>query len=114
MDAAPAAVEPLLDVLLQRFRVQAHYLRRHCWLDAPPLLDRLKGLPPVPLRMLHGKRDRICPGNGAVAVQRKVPSAQLLWIEGAGHAPTHPAMVAAMVSALDAWAGSGSFGAVLR
>ena len=114
IEAAPATAEPPLDVLLQRFRLQAHYLRHRCWLDTPPLLDRLVGLPSVPLRVLHGTRDRICPPGGATALQRRWPLAQLLWVDGAGHAPTHPAMVAAMVSSLDAWAGSESFGSPER
>lgn len=109
--AEPALSGAPLDVLLQRYRVQAHYLRHLCWLEAPPLLDRLDGLPQVPLRLLHGTLDRICKPSGAMAVQHRLPAAEVQWVEGAGHAPTHPAMAAALVSALDAWASEGSFGA---
>ena len=110
MDSAPATAEPPVELLLQRYRVQAHYLRHQCWLDTSPLLDRLGGLPAVPLRLLHGARDRICPPEGATELQRRWPAAQLMRIDGAGHAPTHPAMLSAMVSSLDAWAESGAFG----
>lgn len=108
--ASPGPVEPPLASLLQRYRVQAHYLRHGCWLDdSPALLDRLAGLPPVPLRLLHGTQDRICPPACASALQQRWPSAQLRWVDGAGHAPTDPAMVAAMRASLDAWASSRSF-----
>lgn len=110
MGSAPAVAEPPLQPLLQRYRVQAHYLRHQCWLDTPPLLDRLSGLPAVPLRLLHGTRDRICPPEGAAQLQRRWPAAQLMWIEGAGHAPTHAEMAGAMVSSLDTWVDSGAFG----
>jgi len=110
MDSEPATAEPPVELLLQRYRVQAHYLLHRCWLDTSPLLDRLGGLPAVPLRLLHGTRDRICPPEGAAALKRRWPAAQLMWIAGAGHAPTHPAMLGAMVSSLDAWAESGAFG----
>lgn len=109
MDAAPAAAEPALDALLQRYRVQAHYLRHSCWLADPPLLDRLHRVPSVPLRMLHGSCDRICPIAGARAAAARLPSAQWLEVGGAGHSPIHPAMVAAMVSSLDHWSRSGRF-----
>ena len=112
--ASPGPVEPTLAPLLQRYRVQAHYLRQGCWLDGSmgllDRLDRLVGLPNVPLRLLHGTQDRICPPAGALALQQRWPAAQLQWVDGAGHAPTHPAMVAAMRTSLDAWAANGSFG----
>lgn len=109
--ASPGPVEPPLALVLQRYRVQAHYLRHGCWLDdSPALLDRLAGLPPVPLRLLHGTQDRICPPAGASALKQRWPATQLQWVDGAGHAPTHPAMVAAMRASLDMWAGSRSFG----
>ena len=107
----PPSAEPPLPALLQRYRVQAHYLRHGCWLDAPPLLDRLQALAPRPLLLLHGALDRVCPPAGALALRRRLPWARLRIVEGAGHAPTHPAMAAAMVRALDAWAaGDASFG----
>ena len=109
--ASPTPVEPPLALLLQRYRVQAHYLRHGCWLDdGAAVLDRLAGLPNVPLRLLHGTQDRICPPAGALALQQRWPAAQLRWVDGAGHAPTHPAMVAAMRSSLDTWVRSGLFG----
>lgn len=109
MDSAPAAAEPPLDALLQRYRIQAHYLRHSCWLTEPPLLDRLHRVPAVPLRMLHGSGDRICPIAGARAAAARLPLAQWIEVSGAGHSPTHPAMVSAMVSSLDNWSRSGRF-----
>ena len=96
--------------LCARYRVQAHYLRHGCWLDRRPLLERLTGLPPVPTLLLHGELDRICPWPGALAVQAAAPHAVLRRIDAAGHAPTHPALVAAMVRALDHFAECGHFG----
>ena len=79
--------------------MQAHYLAHGCWLQAPPLLDRLHALPSVPTTILHGTHDRICPPDGAQALHDRLPHARLHWIDGAGHDPTHPGMVTAMVEA---------------
>jgi proline iminopeptidase len=109
---AQAPVEPegdALDALVDRYRVQSHYLQHGCWLDKPTLLQRCASVPPVPTLLLHGGADRICRPDGAVAVQLALPRAQLLWIDGAGHDPTHPAMAAAMRAALSRYATAGDF-----
>jgi proline iminopeptidase len=98
-----------LQALIDRYRVQSHYLRQRCWLDTPPLLDRCSALPRVPTAILHGAVDRICPPDGARALHQRVPHSTLRLVDGAGHDPTHPAMVAAMVAALDAYAECGRF-----
>lgn len=98
-----------LRALIDRYRVQSHYLRHRCWLDTPPLLERCAALPRVPIAILHGTRDRICPPDGARELHRRVPHSRLTLVEGVGHDPTHPAMVAAMVQALDAYAECGRF-----
>ena len=98
-----------LDALVLRYRIQAHYLRHGCWLDAPPLLERCAGLPHVPTLLLHGSRDRVCPPAGAAALHARLPHAVLRWVNGAGHDPTHPAMASAMVQALDAYVRCGTF-----
>lgn len=99
-----------LDALVDRYRVQSHYLLHRCWLDAPPLLDRLAALPRVPTLLLHSRDDRICAPHGAQAVHGRIAHSQLQWVDGAGHDPAHPAMASAMVAALDGYARHGHFG----
>jgi proline iminopeptidase len=94
---------------LDRYRVQSHFLAHGCWLGDRPLVDRCAGLPAVPTLLLHGRGDRVCPPEGAQALQHALPHAALRWIDGAGHDPAHPAMVAATVQALDRFAASGRF-----
>lgn len=97
---------------VDRLRVQAHYLRHGCWLQSPTLLERCEAIPRVPTQLLHARDDHVCPAEGAIALQRRLPHAALAWVEHAGHDPAHPAMVAAMVAALDRYAARGDFGAV--
>jgi proline iminopeptidase len=105
--SSPSA--PDADALLARYRIQSHYLQHGCWLNDPPLLQRCEALPRVPTLLLHGRDDRICAPEAAQALHAVAPHATLRWIEGAGHDPTHPAMVAAMVDALDTYACQRSF-----
>jgi proline iminopeptidase len=104
---------PQPESLRARYRVQAHYLRHACWLDDPPLLERLHALPRVPTLLLHGTLDRVCPPEGSRLARERIAHARLQWVEGAGHAPTHPAMAAAMVQALDGYAVQRDFDAAV-
>lgn len=108
-DAAPDHAG--LDALVDRYRVQSHYLLHRCWLDDPPLLERLSRLPRVPTLLLHARDDRVCPPQGAAAVHARIAHSRLQWIDDAGHDPAHPAMARAMVEALDGFARHGDFAA---
>jgi proline iminopeptidase len=98
--AEPTAAE--LDALVMRYRIQSHYLAQGCFL-AQPLAETAAALAPVPTLLLHGTADRVCPPEGALALQRAMPHARLRWIEAAGHDPAHPGMAAAMTHALAHW-----------
>lgn len=108
------APEPQGDALaaqVDRLRVQAHYLRHGCWLQSPSLLERCEAVPRVPTQLIHARDDRVCPPEGALALQRRLPHATLQWVDHAGHDAGHPAMVAAVVGALAGYAERGRFGA---
>jgi proline iminopeptidase len=109
MPEAPEPSGAALDALVDRYRIQSHYLVHGCWLTDSPLLARCAALPPVPTLLLHSRDDRICPPEGAVRVHQHTPHSQLRWVDGAGHDPSHPAMASAMVEALDAFAMCGRF-----
>ena len=111
-DEAPRPAEPdraTLDALLDRYRVQSQYLRHRCWLDTPPLLERLGALPQVPTLLLHSRDDPVCRPEAAQAVHDRIPHSRLQWVDGAGHDPSHPAMAFAMTGALDSYARHGRF-----
>lgn len=111
-DEGTAAPEgEALAALVDRYRVQAHYLRQGCWLQSPPLLERCAALPRVPVHLLHGAQDAVCPPEGALALQAAVPWATLEMLPGVGHDPAHPLLQAALRRALDAFAAQGDFGA---
>lgn len=105
----PEPANAALEALVDRYRVQSHYLLHRCWLDAPPLLDRCASVPWVPTLLLHGADDPICRPEASRALHCRLPHSLLRVIEGAGHDPAHPAMVAATVEALDGYAAWGRF-----
>jgi len=84
-----------------RYRIQSHYLRNGCWLQDPPLLERLEPLGNMRIALLHGAEDRVCHVQGAIELSGKLSNSTLTVVPSAGHAPTHPDMVRAMVQTLD-------------
>lgn len=108
--AGAASPVPPVAAPRQRYRVQAHYLRQGCFLGTRPLVERAAALPAsVPVLLLHGALDRVCPTAGARLLAAAMPHAWLREVEGAGHDPSHPAMVAAMCSALDGFVADAGF-----
>ena len=110
--AGTSAAEPAgaaLGAQVDRLRVQAHYLRHGCWLQSPDLLERCEAVPRVPTLLLHARDDRICPPAGAELLRQRLPQSRLEWLDVGGHDAAHPAMVAAMVAALDRYASQGHF-----
>ncbi len=98
-----------LSGLIRRYQVQVHYLMHTCWLNDPPLLARCAQVPVVPTLILHGRQDHVCLPQAAAAVHAALPGSRLTWVDDAGHDPTHPAMVDAMVRSLDEHAVHGHF-----
>jgi proline iminopeptidase len=84
-----------------RYRIQSHYLRNGCWLQDPPLLERLEPLSNMRIVLLHGAEDRVCLVQSAIELSEKLSHSTLTVVPGAGHDPTHPEMVRAMVQTLD-------------
>lgn len=93
-----------LAAVIDRYRVQSHYLAHGCWLQAPNLLQLAPRLPQVPTLMLHGTDDRVCPLPAARELAACLRHARLAIIDGVGHDPLAPAMITAMRRALDHYA----------
>lgn len=95
---------------VDRYRVQSHYLFHDCWLANPSLDQRCALLPmPMPVLMLHGDVDRVCPIGRARALAARIPHARWREVGGVGHDPTAPAMQAAMREGLAAFLRDGHF-----
>ena len=92
--ADPAAV-------LARVRVQLHYLAHDCFLAPRELLDGLPRLHHLPVIIVQGRRDLVCPPVTAYTLAGNWPGAQLRMVEEGGHSALHPAVAAALVRATD-------------
>jgi proline iminopeptidase len=95
--------------MIARYRVQAHYLLHGCFVGTDQVLAAARALHGMPAAILHGDADRVCPPDNARLLQRCLPESRLRMVEGAGHQPFHPAMVAALTQALECYARNANF-----
>ncbi len=95
-DAAGAAA------LIDKYRVQSHYLVHGCFWGERPLLRRAATLPTtLPVTLMHGTQDAICRPQATQALHARLPRAVVRLVPG-GHSPFTPAMVRALDEAVQA------------
>lgn len=97
------------DVLVPRYRIQAHYLRHGCFVDSALLLQALGRQRGLPIAILHGTADRICSSENALHIWQLMAGSQLRLVAEAGHDPFHPAMASALKEALACYATQHNF-----
>ncbi|AXF25394.1 prolyl aminopeptidase [Burkholderia pyrrocinia] len=90
---AARTTQRTVDRLIDKYRIQAHYLQRACWLGEHRLLAlaRRAAQAGVPLHAVHGTRDRVCPVDNVDRLARAVPAAVIERVP-AGHLESDDAL----------------------
>jgi proline iminopeptidase len=86
--------------VLNKFRIQVHYLSQGCFTTEAALLESASRLQDVPVVLIHGTHDLVCPPENAVMLKAAMPHAVLRWISKAGHLSTDPAIAQALKEAV--------------
>jgi len=101
-DFDPAEVEARSPAqLLHQFAIELHYARNRYFIAENQILDRCGLLPEVPILLIHGRRDLVCPVESALALKERIPAAELSILPGAGHSGAGEEMIDALVTAAD-------------
>lgn len=81
--------------LLQKFRVQAHYLSNGCFLEAD-WVEQIRGgwiaLQNLPVEIVQGDSDVVCPPGATQSLLEIFPKAAVTWVSGVGHDMGSPMM----------------------
>lgn len=88
--------------LIARYRIQSHYLSHRCFVYQE-ILAGSQALEEVPLTLIHGDSDALCPIANSQIIQRLVPHAKFIRVKGAGHDLTDPGVLAATLEELGLW-----------
>ncbi|MFZ2619660.1 MAG: prolyl aminopeptidase [Alphaproteobacteria bacterium] len=86
LDATPAMVEEGLadPLLLPRAQIEIGYIANRCFLQPNQLLNHADRLT-MPVTILQGQHDMVCPPETAIALHRAVPHSQLYLVPNCGH-----------------------------
>lgn len=79
--------------------IAAHYATNGFFLPEDGVLPDLDRLDGMPISIVQGERDLVCPAEGAVTLAEHCANSTLHLIPGAGHIGTEPAIAAALVKA---------------
>jgi len=86
--------------LVDKYRIQAHYLARQCFLGEERLLAMAGRLRALPVEMVHGRLDWVCRPGNAWQLHEAMPASRLTWVDHAGHNPYEPPMLAALAQSI--------------
>jgi proline iminopeptidase len=100
-----------IDLLQLRYRLQLHYFRHACFMPEGGVLAAagLIALANVPVHVMQGLADDVCPARATGLLLEILPDAGHTGVEAVGHDPYAPAMQAATLALLAAFARLGRF-----
>jgi len=79
--------EPVATYDPASIRIEMHYMHETCFMPDRYILDNAHKLT-MPVRIVQGRYDMVCPPNTAYALHAILPDSELVWATG-GHRPEH-------------------------
>ncbi|MDR3388189.1 MAG: alpha/beta fold hydrolase [Rudaea sp.] len=109
--ANPPGIVSATPGLRAKYRIQAHYLARKCFLGEAAVLNAAANSSGIPVAIIHGTHDLVCRPQNAWRVHRTCTGSRLAWAAQAGHDPYHPASLHLLRGATRCFATHGDFSA---
>ena len=69
---------------LARAKVQLHYIKNLCFIDGNDILNKVKVLKDIPVEIVQGRYDMVCPPKTAYDLKQRLPHSELVLIADAG------------------------------
>lgn len=106
LDPNPDVVEHFADphFALAMARIEAHYFIHRAFLEPDQILSDAHKLADIPITLVHGRYDVVCPLEQAFALQQAVPHARLHIVRDAGHSAFEEGIIDNLVRATDQFA----------
>jgi len=82
-------------------RIEAHYFINDGFMDDNHILNNAGNLAAIPGTIVHGRYDMICPLENAFKLHKAWLGAELVVVEGTGHAASEEGIISALVNATD-------------
>jgi proline iminopeptidase len=82
-------------------RIECHYFVNHGFLKEGQLIDNAHILKDIPVEIIQGRYDLVCPAKTAWDLHKSLHQSNLVIIPDAGHSAKEPGIVHALVEACD-------------
>ncbi len=94
--------EPInYDFELARAKVQLHYIKEDCYVNGNELLEKSAALNDIPVVIVQGRYDMVCPPKTAYELSKQMPNAQIIMVPNAGHSASEDGTLAALIQATE-------------
>lgn len=91
-------------VALAMARIEAHYFYHGCFMEDNQLVKDAHRLKDIPITLVHGRYDVVCPIEQAFDLHRAIPHAEFNIIRDAGHSAFEPGITDNLIRATDQFA----------
>jgi len=86
---------------LARAKVQLHYINNFCFIDGEKILNEVGVLKNIPVEIVQGRYDMVCPPKTAYDLKKKLPHSKLIIVADAGHSASESGTLSALISATE-------------
>ncbi|MFH1592806.1 MAG: prolyl aminopeptidase [Candidatus Woesearchaeota archaeon] len=83
--------------------LEVHYLKNKCFLKPNYILKNIKKINKIPISIVHGKNDLICPKEAATTLHKKLKNSRLYLVH-AGHSASEKEIQKKLVSEMNRFA----------
>ncbi|MFI3123589.1 MAG: prolyl aminopeptidase, partial [Methylococcales bacterium] len=87
---------------IKQVKMELHYARNHYFLAENQLLTHCEKLRHLPVTIIHGQQDLVCPIEAGWQLHRVLPQANYVVLPNSGHIAQGEEMIDALVSATEA------------
>jgi proline iminopeptidase len=86
---------------LARAKVQLHYINNLCFIDGDAILNKVKVLQNIPIEIVQGRYDMVCPPKTAYDLKQRLPHSNLNMIPDAGHSASETGTLSSLICATE-------------
>lgn len=96
--------EHVTEKTVRQAAMELHYAGNRYFIEENRILDNCKRLHDIPIAIIHGRHDLVCPIEAAMKLHLALPDAEYIILPNAGHVAQGEDMIDALVSAADKFA----------
>lgn len=97
-------VEHITERMVKQVRMELHYAYQRYFIGENQILDNCADLGEIPIIIIHGRHDFVCPLEAGYSLSRALPKAEYSVLPTAGHIAQGKDMINALVCATDSFA----------